>query len=429
MPGYVRKRFGAIQALIRADCAPGWLDHQWLDFWGRLLALDTGPEVLKAGTYKTVLRAELPGAAVIVKRYRSRGLLRAIRSLLRPSRGRREFQAARAISTAGLPTAAPLCLAEQRRCGLVRASLVVLEMLDNARELQELFLAPGLCTGAARREVADRFGRLSSRIFRQGIFQSDYALNNFLVRPARAGYSLFFIDFEKVQVGPALDEATKWRLLAKLNRVGREVSRSNRLRFLRAYAAQEQGSAAGLKDWARRLQSETLAMLKGDLRRQRLTSIYTNRAYERINQAGWTGLCRKGYELEENIPRIARLPAAAGGSRLSLRFQGAEQHGLIALGFPGAEAERLWALISALKVAGAALELPEMLVQGRDRGFLVLDRHALPDERGLALHALLRRAFPDARSSLQALLGRVYDVARQSGAPAAEPSSSPFITD
>jgi len=415
MQGYTRKRFGTIQALIREDYAAGCTDQQWLDLLSRLFAVESGPDVLKAGAYKAVLRADFSGTACIVKRYRSRGLLRRIRSLLRPSsRAEQEFQAAQAISRAGLPTAAPLCLAEQRRAGLVRASLVVFEMIGNARELQEIFFAPGLCSGAARRALAARFGSFTSRIFQQGIFQSDYSLNNFLVQSDRGVLNLFFIDFEKVRIRPALDASTREWLLAKLNRVGRQVSRTDRLRFLRAYAEQGPGMAAGLKDLARRLQAETLVVLKGDLKRQRLTSIYTNRSYDRINQAGWTGLCRKGYDPGESLLRIALLPATGDGALLSLRFQGSERS-LIALRFPGTGAARLWALINTLKVAGAALELPEMLAQSRGRGLLVLDLTVLPDKNSELLSAALCRSFPDALRSLQALLSRAHGVVRQSG--------------
>jgi tRNA A-37 threonylcarbamoyl transferase component Bud32 len=413
MHDYIPKRFGAMQVLIREDYASGWSDQQWADFFSRVFAVDGGPDVLKAGAYKTVLRAELHGAACIVKRYHNRGLLRRIKSLVRPSRARQEFRVALAISRAGIPTAAPLCLAELRRAGLVAAGLVVLELIANAQELQEVFFATGGCPGSERREIAAGFGRLTGRIFQQGIFQSDYSLNNFLLQADRTGRRLFFVDFEKVRMRPVLDQPTKIWLLAKLNRVGRQVSRTDRLRFLRAYAEQDPVMPAGLKELARTLQAETLKILASDLKRQRLTSIYTNRRYERISLTGWAGLCRKGYSPEEILSQVAAMPQTSDGALLRLLYQGSERS-LIALQFPDRGAVRLWALINTLKVAGAALELPEVLAQGRSRGFLVLDPAAFP-AGSAPLSSALSSFFPDAPGSIKTLLCRAGAVVAQEG--------------
>lgn len=412
--GYTYKRLGGVRALIHERLAAGYSDQQWADFFSRLFAVDDGPDVLKAGAYKTVLRAELHGAACIVKRYCNRGLLRRIKSLVRPSRARQEFRAALAISRAGIPTPAPLCLAELRRAGLVAASLVVLELIGNAQELQEVFFATGGCPGSERREIVAGFGRLTGRIFQQGIFQSDYSLNNFLLQADRAGRRIFFVDFEKVRMRPALDWPTKIWLLAKLNRVGRQVSRTDRLRFLRAYAEQDPGISAGLKDLARTLQTETLRVLASDLKRQRLTSIYTNRTYEKVNLRGWIGLCRKGYSPEEILSQVAAISQTSDGTLLRLHCPGSERS-LIALQFPDRDAVRLWALINTLKVAGAALELPEVLAQGSGRGFLVLDPADLPDTNSEPLSTALSSFFPDARSSIKALLVRAGVAAAQEG--------------
>ena len=56
-----------------------------------------------------------------------------------------------------------------------------------------------------------------------------------MVRKEGAKNQIYFIDFERVEIKNRLLPDQKMELLAKLNRVGREVSIKDRLRFLSGY--------------------------------------------------------------------------------------------------------------------------------------------------------------------------------------------------
>jgi len=154
---------------------------------------------------------------------------------LRSSRARREARIARAIAARGLAVAAPIAVGEHRTVGLLRRSFSVIPEID-ARDLRSLLSDPQLAA-KTRRELMVRFGSFTRRMHDSGIDQDDTSPNNFLVD---ANGDFVLIDFERCKVGNALTPARRWRLLAKLERHRLGVSRTDRLRFLRAYLGQSE---------------------------------------------------------------------------------------------------------------------------------------------------------------------------------------------
>ena len=164
----------------------------------------------------------------------------------RRSKARREHAIATRLARLGFEVAAPVAVGELRRRGVLERSYSVIRELD-ARDLVR-WLGDDSLAGAERRALLERFAELARRLHDAGVDQEDFAPNNFL---ARADGSFVLIDFERCRVrrGPLGD--ARWTQLAKLHRRDLGVSRSDRLRFLRAYLGKDGGRVERREAWQR----------------------------------------------------------------------------------------------------------------------------------------------------------------------------------
>ncbi len=223
----------------------------------KLDALLADPEAVLAGP--GILARELVGRkrffrvdggdaepALFVKVFSLPPGAKRIRYFLRPSKARRERAIAARVARLGFEVAAPLAVGERRRFGVLDRSYSVIREVA-ARDLVRL-LGEGGLSGAERRTLLERFGRLARALHEAGVDQDDFAPNNFLARPDG---SFVLIDFERCHVrrGPLGD--ARFTQLAKLHRRDLGVSRSDRLRFLRAYLGEQAGRQERRAAWLR----------------------------------------------------------------------------------------------------------------------------------------------------------------------------------
>lgn len=370
MEDYVFKKYNNFCIWIRESLYATLPDRQWRDLCRSFFTEHRKETVIKEGTYKTIYKSSVQDTPALVKIYRNPGFLRQTKTIFAPSRAKREFQAAAYIQRKGIPTAEPVLMAEKKKWGMVQEGLVVLRFIENAQELRDFLFYEKNIPFAEKRDLIAEFGRLTGRIFQNKIFQYDYALNNFLIRKADGRYQFCFIDFEKVEIEREPSREQKLDILARLNRVGRDVSVRDRLIFVKGYMEADPGIAKDVHSFAGELQKQTVAALKHDLSRCRLTSIYTHARYNRIQQQGFTGLYKKGYTPEDILSIISDIPAGTGHRDVSLRF-GASDIPLRAVQFPARKAGKIWSTISALIIAGAPLELPPVLIEEDSRGFIL----------------------------------------------------------
>lgn len=210
-----------------------------------------GPGILarESAGRKRFFRVEGDGAepALYVKIFALRPGVGRMRYFLRPSKARRERAIAQKLAGRGFEVAAPIAVGERRRLGLLERSYSVIREIE-ARDLVRLLGGDASGAGAERRALLERFGAFSRRLHDAGVDQDDFAPNNFLARPDG---SFVLIDFERCRVrrGPLGD--SRFTQLAKLHRRDLGVSRSDRLRFLRAYLGEGAGRAERRAAWRR----------------------------------------------------------------------------------------------------------------------------------------------------------------------------------
>ena len=371
MQGYIRKRYKDLQLLIKESLFSAYSGSYWQEICLKLFSTQSRDAILKEGQYKTIFTADINETPCLVKKYRNRGIAKRFKSLFFSAKAMHEFKAAVYLHEKGIPTAAPLFVAEIKKGGLVKEGLVVLPFLSGAWELKDLFFHKNSFSAAEKRKIMEDFGRLSGKILQQGVFQYDFSLNNFMIRKEAEKCRLYFIDFERVEIKKEVSEAQKIELLAKLNRVGCQVRQTERLRFLRGYLEADPGSAKSVKDLAVRLQKKTVRILKRDLKRCRLSSIYTHDSYAKIKLRGFSGFCKRGYDPDDIAGRFAGIPAGRSGVDVSLRF-GQSELVLKAIQFKVPDAESTWSAMSTLIIAGLPVDLPHVLVHDNKRGFIMV---------------------------------------------------------
>jgi tRNA A-37 threonylcarbamoyl transferase component Bud32 len=180
--------------------------------------------------------------ALYVKVFRVAAGLARLRSFLRPSKARREAAIARAVAERGLEVARPIAVGEERRAGLLLRSFSVIPERPGS-DLRALLL--GTPEARERRALVEAFGRLARRLHDAGVDQDDFSPNNFLVG-VNGRFAL--LDFERCRLR-RVPPQRRWHVLAKLQRHDLGVSRTDRVRFLRAYLGEQEGRAARAAAW------------------------------------------------------------------------------------------------------------------------------------------------------------------------------------
>ncbi|MDX1778877.1 MAG: lipopolysaccharide kinase InaA family protein, partial [Thermodesulfobacteriota bacterium] len=354
---------------------------------------------IKKGKHKSLWRYVSPAVqgseAYLIKRYQTKHLLGYLKTLATPSKALQELKAAHGIDRRGIPTPVPVAIGEKLTWKMVKESYVVLRELQNCQALNSYFLqeypaAKSPAKLSEKRKVIKTLGNLAEKAHREGIFQSDFSLNNFLLtRDNQGTITILMSDFEKITLKNSLSSRQQITCLAKLNRVGREISLADRMRFLKAYVG-DRASAHHLVSLGRTIQKRTIELLKQDYLRGRVTSVYTDALYEKFDQENSTGYFKRGYKAEDILEVIRRFdlmakshPSAEVREReeiaIEITLNGTAQQ-LRAVRYISQgktlPARALWTKISTLVLAGLPLELPhvfmEVKVKNNHEGYLFM---------------------------------------------------------
>lgn len=198
--------------------------------------------IVKQGPHRIVYRVELPGLSFYVKHNFIHDQRAWFRQLVRPSKARIEFERVLAATRRGIPTIAPLALAEQETQVGSGESILITRSLDDCIPLH-FFLAAVLPTfpepraSRLRQRLALELGKLVAKVHDAGILHHDLHAANLLVRvDANDRLELFVIDLLAVKIGPPLDWPKSRENLMMINCwFTLRVNRADRLRFWKAY--------------------------------------------------------------------------------------------------------------------------------------------------------------------------------------------------
>ena len=208
---------------------------------------------------------ELPWP-VYVKRYNSKGLLFAVKHVLRQSRARHVWQMARELRARDVPTPEALAFLERRRFGLLQAAYLVTQALPEAESLDRYVenRFPGW-PADEKRSFTGRLAELIKAAHGQGMVHGDLKAKNILIAADdKGGEKIWFIDLDATRLRATAALAERCRDLARLNCSflnTAQVSQTQRLFFLKCYIKDD--LQAGLKDaWRMALELSWLKLLK-----------------------------------------------------------------------------------------------------------------------------------------------------------------------
>ena len=237
--------------------------HGLRDF-DAMMQREDGAIIKHAVPQRTTVRLQFPGgSAVYLKRHYPESILQTIKNGLkldaRPT-AFDEFENIIAFHRAGLPTVVPI--AAGRRHG---ASFLVTEALDGCTRLDD-YLGQTKLAAADKAELTGRVAGLIQKMHASGFNHRDLYLCHIL-RDGKG--NLYIVDLHRVQRRGAVPERWRVKDVAALNYSAPAgiISRTDRLRFLKAYLGMERLSGRD-KRFALKVLKKTEKMVEHNKKQQ-----------------------------------------------------------------------------------------------------------------------------------------------------------------
>lgn len=213
--------------------------------------------VLKNGRRSSLSRQRLGDRSVIVKQYRDLWWER-VRNLVRP-RALSAWVAGNGLRVRGFDAAEPLALALCGRGLAMTDAFLLMEDLGLARRADHVALAryagePAPERRAEKRALVASAADLVRRLHAAGVYHADLKAVNLFLRGEVADARFVLADYDRVRLDREVSRRRRIKNLAQLSAsVPVCVSLPDRLRFFRAYAADDPSALRAWKSWARRI--------------------------------------------------------------------------------------------------------------------------------------------------------------------------------
>ena len=181
-------------------------------------------------------------AGLFIKRYKCRSLWDTVKYFFFPSKAIAEWRNLRRFEEQGIPTSAPLAVAEKRTLRLLRESCLITASLAPAEALNE-YLRKATLAPRQRQQLACALARLVKKLHDANVFFRDLHAGNILIDWRRGGEpALFLIDLHKAWFVARLQDWMRVRDLGQLcNSLA--ASRTDGVRFLKTYLAGQPDAA------------------------------------------------------------------------------------------------------------------------------------------------------------------------------------------
>jgi tRNA A-37 threonylcarbamoyl transferase component Bud32 len=179
-----------------------------------------------------------------------------------------------------------------------RESFLVMEELEGAVPLASLVLEKNRLSTRKRWKLIAEVAALIRKAHDRGFYQRDLHLENFLVREGASQFEVFLIDLQRVFIGPVLGAGPRWENLAVLHGGCTTASRTDRLRFLRAYLSSPLPFPADIRriavDLERKGQRHRFRLWRSRQRR----CVAENREFAKVQAGDFSGFTRRDFRNE-----------------------------------------------------------------------------------------------------------------------------------
>lgn len=211
-------------------------------------ALARGGAVLRESLYRITARIVLPGpGALLLKAHRRRGGLGGWLARWRPSRARREWEAARALEGARLPVPEPLAYGEREAADAPWEGFYAARFVEGAQGFRAALAG---ADPARRAALLERSAALVGALHAAGFDHRDLHAGNVLVAPGPAGADdLWITDLHRHRRGRRVGARARAQAVARwLHSLARELAPPERAAWLAAY-----GGAGAPARWGARV--------------------------------------------------------------------------------------------------------------------------------------------------------------------------------
>lgn len=213
---------------------------------------------------------------VAYKRVRAKSWSKALAFLFRSSPAMEAWYLGQALLLRGIATARPLLVCEKRRFGLRSDSYLATQWIEGAINLHLYGWKLARSTPEERRrrtrQAAAALGRLIGRMHAWHIAHRDLKGCNLMLTERGDAVDAYLIDLDGVRVGRRLSFATQSRNLARLAtslEAHPWVTRTDRLRFLKAYLREISPGKSNWKPLWRRAAAYSRGITRSLARRRR----------------------------------------------------------------------------------------------------------------------------------------------------------------
>ena len=135
-------------------------------------------EILKAGNSATVVRLDIEGVKLVVKRYNIKNFSHALRRCWRPSRAYVSWRNAQRLSWWRVATPKPVAMLEKRCCGLRSTAYFISEYVAGSNAFE--YLRRRDLSGLDLKVWLQQFAALLQRLIDLGLSHGDFKATNFL---------------------------------------------------------------------------------------------------------------------------------------------------------------------------------------------------------------------------------------------------------
>jgi tRNA A-37 threonylcarbamoyl transferase component Bud32 len=226
---------------------------------------------------------------MFIKRFAPGSWIEGIGERLRGSPARRSLRGAEMLTRSGFFVPAPLAAGEEISAGAIRTSWIFSEALTGAHVLSRFIErghAPAEQERRLRREALAAVAGCVRRLHDAGLFTSDLQETNLMLDQADGTVRIHFVDLDGFRRLARVSWKRRRRNLVQLDRsVGRFMTRSERLRFLRVYLGPR---------WDRPVVRKLVERLM--LERERKEREFARRRIRRGGTGGWDQADRQAPE-------------------------------------------------------------------------------------------------------------------------------------
>lgn len=172
---------------------------------------------------------------ICIKQFRHSRLWDSLKDCFRTSKGLKAWVSGNGLRARGIVSLKVLALIEKKRGWSRRESYLVMEALENGREMDR-YIFEGWRDVREKRAFIRAFARWLSDLHHRDLYHQDMKTCNLLVSEYGKGWNFYLLDLEDILLDERVDEQKLFVNFLQINTsIPRALSRTDRLRFYREY--------------------------------------------------------------------------------------------------------------------------------------------------------------------------------------------------